>query len=243
MNIGIDERKPESVFRILLLAVCLVLPGLLPSCVSMDISSPRKDGQVILQNPAAKCQVVESFGQYFLLFGAAPVRTIPAARMFPKPDKSYRITQELKWHDMLLTIFGGAFLSLTKNTVTIEECEAAAVFATQTERNAFFAREAEATAQKEQKEIDARIIRFAKTHSKSVDTILHLKDDTTVGGLIKSISDETIVLEVVAEMSAAKTDETKSSDKKLLDKKSNAGKSTREISRRDIVKIQFQDRK
>ncbi len=215
------------------LAFALALTTLAPACVSMRISSPHADGQpVILQNAAAECRPVDSFNQFYLLFGVAPIRTIPQERMFPKTDQSYRVTEEFKWYDMALSIVGGAFLSLTKNTVTVEECDGQPVFASAAQRDEYLKREARTR----QDEIGKRLDDFVKAQSEQLPAALVLKNGEILGGRVKSISEEAIVLEVVATDGGEKTgseSETKT--------ESGSEKSTRVIQRRDIEKIEFRN--
>lgn len=210
------------------LAFALALTTLAPACVSMRISSPHADGQpVILQNAAAECRPVDSFNQFYLLFGVAPIRTIPQERMFPKTDQSYRVTEEFKWYDMALSIVGGAFLSLTKNTVTVEECDGQPVFASAAQRDEYLKREARTR----QDEIGKRLDDFVKAQSEQLPAALVLKNGEILGGRVKSISEEAIVLEVVATDGGESETKTESASEK----------STRVIQRRDIEKIEFRN--
>ena len=217
------------------------LSALLSACVSMNIESPRPDGPVVLQNAAATCKPGDSFTQFYLLFGAAPIRTITPARMFPKSEKSYRVVEEYKWHDMVVTILAGAFLSLTKNTITVEECDAAPVFTNNSARDSYFA----GLAAEQDKTNTRRLDEFAKRAGQAADVSLLLKNGRMVGGRIKSMSTDTIVVEVAA--AAASTDATgtgnssgAASDTAVTTDANAAGK-TETIARGDIVKIIFND--
>ncbi|MCR9142782.1 MAG: hypothetical protein NXI24_11065 [bacterium] len=228
--------------RIAAIAAALCLSS---ACVSMEVSSPRKNGPVVVQNSAAKCKPTDTFGQYYLLFGALPLRTISPDRMFPKADKSYRVTEKLEWYDIALTVVGGAFLSFSKNTIIIEECDAAGVFASDTDREAALKREADAAARLEQERIAKRLDEFTKARSKKFDATLVLKNGDVLAGRIKSISETKIILEVQASDAAS---EKQSTDKTATNEKPDSGKAaesdrvgTRVIERRDIAQIEFRD--
>jgi hypothetical protein len=221
-------------------ALCLAFYA---SCVSMNISSPQKDRPVVLQNADAECEAIDSFGQYYLLFGAAPLRTIPPERMFPEADKSYRLIEELKWYDMLLTIVGGAFLSLSKNTVTVEECEQSGVFASAADRDAALARLAAESAQAEQKRIAKRLDAFAKARSETFDATLVLKNGDVLAGRIKSISEEAVALEVRADETGPenRAGDAQTTNPNTDPKKPADSVGTRVVPRVDIVRFEFRD--
>lgn len=215
-------------------ALCRALPALLLSsslaCVSAQLESPRTGRGVVLQAADAECKVAGQHGHYSLLFGAAPVIKVPPEKMFPKADASYRVRQEYTYGDVAITILGGLFLSLTKHTITVEECAETPVFATAAQRDAFFRQAANAEQAERDQELKDSLDRFAEKRGKDAEVVVALRDGRQLAGKILSIAEDRLILNVTA---AEKTDsETETEPAKT-------GRTV--IPRKDITRIQFSE--
>lgn len=92
------------------------------ACATLEIQSPFQGRAIALADATANCTESARFGQWYLLFGVAPVIRTHPDELFPAPDSAYRVRTEYDWLDAAVSLIGGSFLSLHKNTLVVERC-------------------------------------------------------------------------------------------------------------------------
>lgn len=85
------------------------------------MQSPAEGGRLVLGAAASPCKTESSYGQWHLLFGAVPLNRVNLS--YANPAQTYRIMEERSWLDSVITVVGGAVLTLTRKTVRVEVCE------------------------------------------------------------------------------------------------------------------------
>ncbi len=104
--------------RFFVLSMLCVLTA---SCTSLAVQSPAEGGRLVLGAAASPCKTESSHGQWHLLFGAVPLNRVNLT--YANPSQTYRVLEERSWLDSVITVVGGAVLTLTRKTVRVEVCE------------------------------------------------------------------------------------------------------------------------
>lgn len=123
------ERMSHARIRVRLsgfYALALFALASLGACASLEIESPYEGRPLALADAKASCTESGRFGQWSLLFGVAPVIRANPAELFPSADSAYRVRTEYGWLDAAISLIGGSFLSLHKNTLVVERCAVSA---------------------------------------------------------------------------------------------------------------------
>ncbi len=102
--------------------IALAALGALSACATLEIESPFEGGGISLADAKASCVESGRYDQWYLLFGVAPLIRSSPAEIFPQPDAAYRVRKEYDWLDTAISLIGGSFLSLHKNTLVVERC-------------------------------------------------------------------------------------------------------------------------
>ncbi|MCB1175915.1 MAG: hypothetical protein KDK39_20235 [Leptospiraceae bacterium] len=136
---------------------------LVAGCQSWTISNPRPAGLVYLESGQQKCTKSRSYTQWYALYGTVPLNETDSKTMFPRADSSYRITEQVDWLDMGITLAGGLVASVTRKTLVVEECRQSIQVASPSDL------EARIQAEREQQErkCDERIEELKTTDSES----------------------------------------------------------------------------
>lgn len=113
-------------YKAFLRSLTLFAAGILAACATLEIHSPYAGRPLALADATARCTESGRFGQWYLLFGVAPVIQTNAAELFPRADDAYRVRTEYDWRDVSISLIGGSFLSLHKNTLVVERCAVSA---------------------------------------------------------------------------------------------------------------------
>nr|WP_322113851.1 hypothetical protein [Leptospira meyeri] len=82
------------------------------------------DGNMITLAPdSAKCQIFQSYPEYFWLFGALRFKEPNWDVLLPKDNRPVRIKQTSTWGDMAITLLGGFLITITRKTIVVDVCE------------------------------------------------------------------------------------------------------------------------
>ncbi len=199
----IDKLTLMNYSRIVPAVLAAALSALLiaPACQSLPVESPSADRLIALGPPDAQCTPVDTHTELYVLFGTVPLRTASPEKLFAGNASSYRLRREIRWHDVLVSVPGGLILSLTKNTLVVEECAAEPAFLTATEKRSYLEKAAAKETEEQQKKVNAALDAFLKqlADSDEADVVVLLKSGERRAGRLAEVRETEIVLEITAE--------------------------------------------
>lgn len=110
--------------RYLILFLVVVYP-LLSGCATLSYTSPDGGEPVLLasDDESLSCKQVGVDNNWYLLFGMISLTEPDYFRFIRNPESSYRITRRVTPLDAAVTLGGGFLVSLTKDTIEVEECD------------------------------------------------------------------------------------------------------------------------
>jgi hypothetical protein len=157
---------------------------MLAACSSTVIQSPSGTTPIALGGEQSHCTITNSQKQWGLLFGVYPLKKAVFDASVLSPDRAYRIKESYSWQDAVLSILGGAVMSLNVRTVDVEECDQRFVIRTPSEIE-----------KEEEQIVQAGLDLYMKLSSNDgAETVLILKSGETKIGRIESLDERNIVL-------------------------------------------------
>ncbi|WP_108976580.1 hypothetical protein [Leptospira ryugenii] len=92
------------------------------NCTTQKIQSPYSDRSIQLEGWEKVCKSERVFPQWYLFWGAYPIREWKEQEFFPDSKRSYRISIKTTWLDGVVSALGGLTISITRKTWVIEDC-------------------------------------------------------------------------------------------------------------------------
>ena len=92
------------------------------NCTTLALQNPQPDAALLLDTSAAECTEDSNHKQWYLLYGAVPLNRVEPEAVFSQKAESYRLRLETTAAEAAISIPGGFFLSLTRNTLVVEKC-------------------------------------------------------------------------------------------------------------------------
>lgn len=166
----------------LIVLLSAILPGAC-STTSVQMQSPATGARTVLASPQNNCQATTR-GQWYLLFGALPINKVDLS--LQETGKTYRVKEESKWYDVLIDIFGGAILTLTRKTITVDSCDERLMVVSQDELET-----------ERKKELQAALDKYAtETPTLPEEAIFILSSGDSIRGKILEFDSDTITIAV-----------------------------------------------
>ena len=174
------------------------------SCTLWQIQGDLDNG-VLLAPPTASCTTVATDGDWRFLLGTGSISAPDFSTYERKPGLAYRYVESSTWVDVSVNIVVGYLTSITRNTVSLEECESELVISTPRERaleieNAL----AQVTALSGQNSTDGNLPLFV------------MRDGQVVRGRLVEWTESEIVIEETIEITAAEEGETELFDRVVM---------------------------
>lgn len=163
--------------RIFVFSIILILFFSLSNCTLDKHFSLDENNRIILATSKAKCEKLQEYGIYSLLFGIYPITNFRPNEY--KIGSTFRITEEAQATDFLVTILGGWALTLTRKTRIIEICN----------ENLYISKSNPA----EEKYADSLI----QKHSINSKVKIVMNDNQTFTGRILGFTEKSIICELL----------------------------------------------
>jgi len=163
-----------------LLGMGLLLPA---ACSSLTVQSEAPEKRLVLAVQQSRCKTESTHSQWYALFGAVPLNHVKLA--FANPAQTYRVAEDRTWLDSVITVLGGALLTVTRKSVRVEACE-----------ESYLVLSPEQIEAQKEKEISQTLDSLLRKDAPGLpgEPAFLMKDGTTHRGKIREISGEEIVI-------------------------------------------------
>ncbi|MDF3821760.1 hypothetical protein P3G55_17785 [Leptospira sp. 96542] len=82
-----------------------------------------KQNSIQVASLEANCQAFQQYSQYFYLFGTFPFNEPKWPELLPKDNRTVRIRQTATNLDIVISVLGAFFTTVTRKTIQVEVCE------------------------------------------------------------------------------------------------------------------------
>ncbi|MDX1959014.1 MAG: hypothetical protein SFU98_10600 [Leptospiraceae bacterium] len=89
----------------------------------LQLYNPHLDSQIQIEKKSQACNEIREIKIWYVFYGSYILDTINAREIFPNSGQSYRIEQKATTGDLLISLFTGFFLSISRKTLVIESCQ------------------------------------------------------------------------------------------------------------------------
>lgn len=163
-----------------LLGLALLLPA---ACSSLAVQSEAPEKRLVLAVQESRCKTESTHSQWYALFGAIPLNQVKLK--YANPAQTYRITEDRTWLDSVITVLGGALVTVTRKSVRVEACE-----------ESYLVLSPEQIEAQKEKEIAQAMDSLLRKDAPGLpgEPAFLMKDGTTRRGKIQEISAEEIVI-------------------------------------------------
>ncbi|WCL48789.1 LIC_13076 family protein [Leptospira sp. GIMC2001] len=102
--------------------ITFIISTTLYRCSSIQEISANKEDEIILASSSRSCKVIGEHARWKIGYGSFPLYIRNSDNLFPSSTKAYRVRESSKWYDVLISVVLGFSLTISKDTLVVEEC-------------------------------------------------------------------------------------------------------------------------